>query len=175
MINVEINLHQGNSILVAEFPSLLEALEITHFIDDHTTLIEIIEFTTGGAAVLFSSSNNCKELKKKLKKNSYAHIEQPHPDLLKSFYNLKPFKIHEQLILFPKIKFIDLFLVLNEALKKGHDIIKIRSQRTFAKNSLILSSNGYSQKDFLTDKKKYRAQRVTVSPSLRLFFDISKS
>lgn len=158
----------GKQVAIFEFKTLHEGLKFANSLTEDQKLMEVIDFAHGGSAVIASSS-------KPFKKTSRNWILKERViETLKIYYKLTPYKVLDHFLVIENISFQSLFEVLDFCSNNGIEVVDIKNQRVYRKNSLLLSYDN-KNKQISTLIKKFKGKKIEkLSPALRDFFHVSK-
>lgn len=160
-----------NEVLVIEFKRFSEALKISNSLPEHIHILEIIDFTTMGGALLVTGKN-LKTFKKKFKQSFL--IQNNCLETLKYYYNLQPSNTLKNFVYFEKLKFTQLFELLSICAKNSYQVIDIKNQRAYYKNAILISCNDIDT-ELSRYIKKFQGTKIDkLSSAVCSFFCTSK-
>lgn len=141
--------HKEFSII--EFRSELEALPIINDLPNRVKLIDMFSLLNGNF-VIFISCNDLKKTFESLKNHPSAFdgyfTNDTSMESLQAFYYLNKASISDSVIVLETGKICKLFQLMEQAIRAGIQILDIKNQRSFMKNTIYLTSDLSKTKSF---------------------------
>ncbi|MES2770298.1 MAG: hypothetical protein V4596_14240 [Bdellovibrionota bacterium] len=149
IFSAQTNEHKEFSLI--EFSSELVALPLINELAREVKLIDMFSLLNGNF-VVFISCNNLKKTFERLKSHPSTiggyFTNDTNMESLQAFYYLNKASISDTVIVLETEKFYKLFEVMDQAIKAGIQVLDLKNQRSFTKNTLYLTGELSKTKNF---------------------------
>lgn len=137
-----------------EFSSELTALPLINGLPKEVKLIDMFSLLNGNF-VVFISCNDLKKTFDDLRSHASAvggyFTNDTNMESLQSFYYLNKASISDTVIVLETEKFYKLFEIMDRSIKAGIQVLDLKNQRSFTKNTLYLTGELAKTKKFAAE------------------------